>query len=272
MQRRFMFRNERVFYRTACAHSGKNLISGFDPSAGIVVYDRDFWWSDGWDPTAYGVAYDFTKPLFAQYKKLMHTVPMPAVFNARTVGCDYVQHVGDYKNAYLVSASWSGENVMYGTRCNESKDCTDALATSKCELCYEIVSATHSYRMLFSQNSDSCTDCAFVFECRGCTNCFGCTNLRNKSYYVFNKPYSKEDYFRKLHEFDLGSYASVMSIKQQLDHLKLVALRKFANNINTEAVTGDNVRRASHCMQCFDVVSEVRNCKFVQNALGLRDS
>jgi len=59
MQRRFAFRNERVLHRNKCAKTGNNLISCFSSKAPFIIYERDFWWSDKWDPTDYGQDYDF---------------------------------------------------------------------------------------------------------------------------------------------------------------------------------------------------------------------
>ncbi|MBI5786926.1 MAG: hypothetical protein HY446_00005, partial [Candidatus Niyogibacteria bacterium] len=173
MMRRFSWRNERSLYRSKCAFSGKDIITGFAPDSGLVVYDRDTWWSDKWDPFASGNEYNFSKPFFAQFYELMRKTPLPAVFNARTINSDYAQHTGDFKNGYLVSASWGGENVSYASRVHESKDSLDVFFIVKSELCYETIDANKSYQAFFSQNIDNCVDSAFLFECRGCSNCFG---------------------------------------------------------------------------------------------------
>ena len=60
--RRLMWRNERTLYYNTCAFSGKKIFSMFDPETKLVVYDKDIWWSDKWDPTYYGIDYDFSKP------------------------------------------------------------------------------------------------------------------------------------------------------------------------------------------------------------------
>ncbi|MBI4094990.1 MAG: hypothetical protein HY435_02235 [Candidatus Liptonbacteria bacterium] len=273
MQRRFSWRNERAFHKNICARTDRSIISGFAPDSGMTVYERDSWWSDDWDPLAFGAEYDFSRPFFLQFSRLVRRTPVPAVFNARTIDCDYVQHTGEYKNGYLVSASWIGENIAYASRCNESKDCMDIFAVAGCELCYEVVSALKCYHVSFSQNVENCTDSSFLFDCKGCSHCFGCTNLRNKSYYIFNQPYTKEEYHKKLAELSLnGNFTSFASMKEKFAILKSKALRKYANLIKVQSVTGDNVVGASNCKFCFDIVGEVRDCKFIQNALRLEQA
>src|SRR3989338_9607825 len=116
MQRRFTWRNERALFRGQCAATGKSVITGFSPESEIVIYDRDYWWSDAWDPLSFGLDYDFNIPFFSQFRKLLERVPMPAVYNARTVNCAYSNYTGEYKDGYLVSASRSEERRV-GKEC-----------------------------------------------------------------------------------------------------------------------------------------------------------
>ncbi len=272
MQRRFAWRNERTFHKNICAATGKSIITGFAPDSGITVYDRDVWWSDNWDPLSYGKEYDFNKQFFIQFRELLGKVPLPSIFNARTVDCFYTQHTGNFKNGYLVAASWGGENISYAARVHESKDSMDIYMIANSELCYECIGASKSYRTLFSQNIDGCSDSYFLFECKGCSNCFGCTNLRNKSYHIWNEPYSKEQYSDKLKEMKIDTSAGIAEASKKFESLKLKALRKYGNINNSQQVTGDNITNSYNTRVSFDVSNDVRDCKFIQNGLQMKDS
>ena len=273
MQRRFAWRNERNFHHNKCALTGKDLITGFSIDSGIIVYDRDIWWSDKWDPMSFGIDYDFSKTFFSQLFDLMHKTPMPAVFNTLTTNTPYSQHTGNFKNGYLVYACWGGENVSYAARGINIKDSMDVFVITDSELCYEVTAANKCYKIFFSQNVEACNNSAFLFECKGCSDCFGCINLRNKSYYIFNKPYSREEYFKKLKEFDLGSKSKLDVIITNFEKLKKESIRKFASITNSPLSTGDNIINSYNCKECFDIFGEVRDCKFTQNtAENLRDS
>lgn len=275
MQRRFSWRNERTLHRNKCAKTGKSIISGFSPTcaeasagrpnSGYVVYDRDVWWSDDWDPLATGAEFDFSKPFFTQFHELMKRTPMPAVYNARTTNCDYANHVGEIKNGYLVAASWGAENVAYASRCNFTKDSQDVFAVFGCELCYELVSSIKCYRVLFSQNCDACTDSMFLYDCKGCSNCIGCVNLRNKSHYILNTPYSKEEYTKQVAELRLDTASGIAAVKEKFEELKIKQPHRYAMLVNCNNTTGDSVVGASNCKWCFDIGGETKDCKWVIN-------
>lgn len=265
MQRRMTFRNERSLHRRTCAMTGKEILSCFPPESGVPVYDRDVWWSDGWDAVTYGRDYDFSKPFFVQFQEIMKTVPMPALFIGSAVNTTYSNHVGQTKDVYLCSACWGSENVSYSSRCNGSKDCMDTFAIGNSSLCYEDVASNKLYQTFFSENCESCTESYFLYDCRNCSNCFGCSGLRNKQYYIFNQPYSKEEYFKKLKELNMGSFTAQEEAKQKFQEIKGNALRRFANLTNTQNVTGDNLEHTANCFYAFDLWNNNKDCKFVMN-------
>jgi len=273
MKRRMTWRNERSLYKSKCAFSGKDIITGFSSDSGMVVYNRDIWWSDDWDPSSHGVAYDFTKSFFQQFNELMHRSPQPAVFNGRTVNTDYAQHVGNFKNGYLISASWGGENISYASQIHSSKDSMDVVMLVNSELAYECIFVSNSYKTFFSQDSDNCVDSQFLFECRGASNCFGSVNLRNKKYYIFNEPHTKEEYLKRIEEFDLGSYSNIEAMKKKFADIKLKAIRRYANIVNSQNVSGNNVMNTANCKECFETSNDIRDSAYIQNAIGpMKDS
>ena len=66
LQRRLSFRNERILYKRACDLCGKEVISIYHSEGKNVMYCQHCWWSDKWDPLAYGQGYDFQKPFFEE--------------------------------------------------------------------------------------------------------------------------------------------------------------------------------------------------------------
>ena len=51
-----------------------------------------------------------------------------------------------------------------------------------------------------------------LYFCRGCVDCndcFGCVNLRNASYCIFNKKYPKEEYKNEIEKFKLNTIIGI---------------------------------------------------------------
>ena len=272
MQRRMAWRNERTLHRNKCAKTGKSLVSCFSADSPFTVYERDIWWGDDWNPTDFGLKYDFSKSFFAQYRELLEKVPHPNLFIGKCVNISYGNYIGEFRNSFLISASWDGENVAYASRCNFCKDSMDMYITSNCEFCYDDISSTKCYETFFSHNADSCTSSYFLYDCKNCINCFGCTSLRNKSNCMWNEQLTKDEYNKKLKVLDIGSFKNFQKAKEKFEKLKLSAIRKFANIVNSRNVSGDDISHADNSKFCFGVLEEIKDNKFLMNSFRTKDS
>jgi hypothetical protein len=214
-QRRIAFRNERSFYKKKCDLCGKDVVSRVSPDKPYPMYCQKCWWSDKWNPLSFGRDYDFSKPFFEQFKELLFSTPHISIFNANTVNSDWVNQETDDKNCYLNVGGHFNEDSAYNTYELYGKDCFDNLWIFQNELCYENINCERCYRTLFSQNCFDCLDTVFSYDCRNCQNCFGCAGLRNKQYYIFNKPYSKEDYQKFLKTNLPSSHKNLLTLKEK---------------------------------------------------------
>ncbi|MBI4085015.1 MAG: hypothetical protein HY432_00720 [Candidatus Liptonbacteria bacterium] len=272
MQSLMMWRNERSLYKRK-DESGKEIISIFSPDKPFKVNGKDYWWSDEWNPLDYGKEYDFSKPFFVQFKELLERVPLEPLFNRNAVNSEYCNHSEDMKNCYLSFASIWNENVSYSRGAMKSKDSLDIFFGNKDELTYENIGCEECYRVFFSKFSYSCRDSSFLINCSGCQNCFGCVNLRNKSYYIFNRPYTKEEYSEKIKEFDLGSFETLKKIKSQLEEFSKKQIYRYAHIINSPNSTGEILYDCKNCKWCFDLVNNSEDCKYTANGgFNLKDT
>jgi len=266
-QRRMFFRNERTLYKRKCnapSHS-EEIVSVFSSDKPVTVYDDRYWWSDAWDPLDFGKDYDFDKPFFEQYKELLRRVPLINMSITNMVNCSYCNVSEGDKDSFFISASEMNENVAYSNRVVACKDSQDVYIANANELCYELVSCNKCYRTLFSRNCNECVYSAFLWNCSNCDHCFCCTNLRSKSYYFLNEPYSKEEYEKKIKELDLGSFAVIKKLKDELKMLIESSIHRFAFIIKCVDVTGDNIGYAKNTKESFDVIGNpsTEDCKFL---------
>src|SRR3989344_4317902 len=113
-----------------------------------------------------------------------------------------VNAVGDFiensKNAYYSYGLVDAENVkhiFFGV--GRMTDSQDIVFMGKTEECYE---SNHGGRgvnkLLFTISCGAASkDLLYCFNCRACFYCFGSVGLYKKEYCIFNKQYSKEEYF-----------------------------------------------------------------------------
>jgi hypothetical protein len=263
-QRRMAWRNDWHLFKKKDALTGKEIFSFLPEESPVKVYDRDYWWSDAWDPMKYGQDYDFSKTFFQQFKELMYKVPLPSTSMESVVNCQYCTNATSIKNCYFCRGVTFTEDSAYLIWDHASKQCMDSHMTSRCELGYGNVNTAICYRTFFSVDCDSCQEMILCKDCVGCNSCFGSIGLRNKSYYIFNQEYSKEEYKKKLAELNLGSDKNFQIIKNQVYTHWLKYPQKYMHGRQNVNVSGDYVRESKNARNCFRVRS-VEDGKFIQN-------
>ena len=260
-----MFRNEWTLYKRKCDLCGKEMITMHSPDKPRKVYCNPCWWSDKWDASDYAADYDPNRNFFEQFGELQKKVPFMALIcdYSTLINSDYVNHAGNSKNSYFVFNADFMENSCYLTQTNNAKECMEGYSIFFTEFSYEGININKSYGVYYSEDIESSQNIYFSKNLSGCGDCFGCINLRNKHYYIFNEPYSREEYKKKLAEFNLGSSATVREMKEKARAFWLKSPHKFyhgAHNVNS---SGDYLYYCKNVTESY-LVNGGEDMKFCQ--------
>ena len=256
-RRRAVWRNEMVFYSRKCELCGKSIVSMFHPKSPYTVYCGDCWTSDKWNPFSYGRDYDFDRPFFEQLGELFRDVPKPGTFASADTGpninSDWTNFSGGNKDCYLIFNSGpNNENCAYSRGLLSDKDVFDSYYVDKAERVYEGVNVQSSNGACWLQNSSDCIDSWFLLNCVGCQNCFGCVNLRHKSYHFFNELLNKEEWEQKVKEI-LGSNERTEEMRRKFEEFSLKFPRRENSNLKSINVSGDYIFESKNCKNSFEV-------------------
>jgi len=267
LQRRLAWRNDWHLFKKKDAHTNESIFSIFPEESPVKIYDKEYWNSDAWDPLDYGKEYNFSKPFFEQFGALMSEVPLPAHSVLNLVNSQYCTNANDLKNCYFVRGASYVEDSAYIIWDIGSKQCLDSHMTHKCELSYGNVNISNCYKSFFSVDCESCQEVTLCKDCIGCNSCIGSIGLRNKSYYIFNEPYSKEEYEKKVIELNLGSEKSFQSLKEKAYKHWLGYPQKYIHGRQNVNVSGDYIYESKNALECYRV-RNTEDSKFVQNILA----
>ncbi len=272
LMRRMAWRGERFLYKRICPFTGKSVITCFSEESGVPVVDRDYWWSDDFNPLDYARDYDFSKSFFEQWQELLKTVPSIPLFNAKSQNSPYTNYAGELKDVYMSFGMWNCQNVMYCSKVVDSKDSLDLYWSTKCEFCYDLVNCQGCYGSRYLVDSANITTSAFLLDCRGCTDCFMSANLRNKQYVFRGIQLSREEYQNKIKEINFGSQEEVSKFKEEFNVLCQNSIHKYSHKVNSYDSEGDYLTNTNNCKKCFDLV-DVEDCSYcVSGGAGMKDT
>ncbi|MBP6925860.1 MAG: hypothetical protein KBC22_02295 [Candidatus Pacebacteria bacterium] len=270
LMRRCVWRNERNLYKRKCLTKDgeKEMISNYGPDVPFPIYELEYWFSDAWDARDYAQEYDSNQPFFAQLKKLMAQVPLPHTTNVQNVDSNFCNFTYQCKNCYLVFASDMNEDSAYLHQSMKNKNSCDLEGCEGMDSCFECYKSRNCYQSSYQYFSHNCIDSQLMWGCYNCHDCFGCVNLRNKSYCIFNEQYTKEEYAIKIQEYKNGSFNTLQNNIKRFLKFRLQFPHKYADIVQSENVTGNHIHNAKNCYNCFDIGNKVEDCSFVSYAFG----
>jgi hypothetical protein len=255
-------------FKRKCDAPGHNetLISVFSKECPFPVYDYKYFTEDEFDPFAFGVDYQKDKRPMDQLAQLRNKFPMPSFLNRdpSSVNSEYSNGGRDLKNGYYVMACYHVEDAWYSLMVNKSRNVMDSYTIIDSEFIYDSVNSDHLYKSSFVYFSSNCTDSMFLFDCRNCQDCFGCVNLRNKRYCVYNEQLTKEQYENFVNSITSFSRKSLNESKEKF--WKLV--KKLPAN-GPRIIASNNVAgiKIVNSRNLFDVI-EVDNSENIRHADG----
>jgi hypothetical protein len=269
--RRMTWRNERTLYKRKCDATGKDIITMFAPEQPLVVYERDYWWSDNWDQLATGRDYDFQKPFFKQFRELIEKTPLPNLANSNVVNSDYGNHSLDIKNGYLFYASARCEDVSYCAGAVDTKNSIDLYGAINLMQCYDDTLCSGLNSVSFSYDSDESVNSSFIHACKNMIDCLGCINMRNKSHAILNQVYTKEEYLKERNKYDFGSYKTIIDFRKRFAEFIKIHPRRSGYVHKSQNCTGNNIIGSKNLRECFDIYGEVEDSKYAIHGFGGQD-
>jgi len=260
-QRRLAWRNERQLYVTKSSLSGKRIISVISPDKPYKVYENEEWWSDDYNPLEYARDFDFNRPFFKQFADLLKTVPHMNLIGSNNENCGYCHLLANCKNCYMIVESSNNEDCLYGYWLQKCLGCTDVSYSHDSKYCYEVDNCYTCYGLKWSADCTNCSESFFLKNCTGCKNCFGCVNLHQKQYFIFNEQKTKGEYEDFIKTINFNSYSAINGLKKKFNGFVLKYPHKFAHIINSENCTGDYIMDSRECEQCFHA-HDAEYCKY----------
>ena len=262
LRRYLAFRNDRNFFWRSCNQSGQRVYSSYPASTLFPVVSPEIYYStDEKNSLSYGREFDFNRPFFEQLHELWQAVPRPATSTWKSKNSHAVSNVQGAHGSYLVIDAQDISNCMYSVGLRRCEFCIDCSWVSCSAHCYECIDCHNCSYLCWSLHSRNCSHSRFLRNCTDCQHCLFCEGLEGKSYHVFNKPLSPEEYADFEKRFRFTDQRSLESAQQEFADF----LAQRGNGKVTEGDNGQESSTAPYSEFCEDVDCVVR-CRWLTNA------
>jgi hypothetical protein len=124
------------------------------------------------------------------------TLPHRHACNTTVENCVW-DNLENARNCQACYDSFEIQDCSYSARLLRASNCHDyeSRGDNSTFIYNAIAVGSSSYKVLFAIcNRGTCNATTYCVFMHGCSNCFGCVGLRKKTYCIFNKQYTKEEY------------------------------------------------------------------------------
>jgi len=187
---------------------------------------------------------------FKELNKLLTRYPKALPNIANSENSDYGEHLAYCKNMYIAFDCANSTDSMYVYDSFIAKNCVDCDYAVESELCYEGVDPIKSYNSDYLEYSVNMRDSAYAANCVNCHDVFGCVNLQNKSFCIFNRQLSEEEYRQKVTEYKKWPPEKVLAMVEELK--KRYPVTQTHETHNQNSAYGNYSDFNKNCYMCFD--------------------
>ncbi|MBI4836623.1 MAG: hypothetical protein HY817_05180 [Candidatus Abawacabacteria bacterium] len=265
--RRLAARNETALYLRKSSLTGKDIISMYSPEAPYLVGEMTELRKDGFDAMQYQNDCDPKRAFFPQFHTFACKVPHQALLNfGGQEAIEYNNFAYEAKNCYLCFWGDYGQDSMYNYGYVNLKNCINNFWLFDGELCFQCVNSQYCFRAQYVMNSENISDSAFIADCKHLDHCMFCVNLHHKKYCIWNKQYTKEEYFEQKKAYATGSFAAWEKMAEEFANFVKTFPRRALRNFNVENCDqGDMNNNAKDCYVSFHMVEAERCCYGIDN-------
>lgn len=188
-----------------------------------------------------------------KYELLKKSIPVQAFIGIDLENCELTDYTYSSKNCYYCFDSYKLENGIYCRSCS-GKNVVDCYLAIESELCYGCIDIKNCYGSRYLLECNNCRNCQFCSLCVSCSDCFGCVGLTHKQYCIFNKQYTKDEYFEKLETLKKENTPEEL-LERMLELKKTIPHPTSQQNNNENCPYGDHIYESRNSYWCFSAFS-----------------
>lgn len=191
---------------------------------------------------------------FAELKKIIQSQPLPPLRILQSEDCKFADNI------------YACKNITYGfdtVRCTDSAYIYDGFICDNCidcdypvesQLCYESIDPYKAFNCDYVNYCANIRDSAFCDTCWNANDLFGCYNLQNKQFCIFNRQLSETEYREKVKEYKKWPPEKILAI---VEELKLrYPLTQTISGHNENTTYGNYIHYNKNCYLCFDAAHD----------------
>lgn len=198
-----------------------------------------------------------------ELQKLLNNTPSRPAKIINCENCVYCDYLSYCKNCTFCFDTANSNDCVYVYDSYMVVNSVDSDYIVECDSCYECVDAFKCFNCSFLDDGTNMTDSSYCYYCINCTNVFGCAGLKNKSYCIFNRQFTQQEYEAKVAELKTKDPKKILAVLEELK--KTLPLTQAASAHNENSPYGNHTYHNKNCYMSFDA-SHNTDCGYLYDS------
>lgn len=205
---------------------------------------------------------------FKELQKLITSRPKPPLKILYSEDCEYGDELYYCKNVKYGFDSAKCTNCTYiydSFICDSCIDCDYAVES---QLCYESVDPFKAFNCNYVNYCARIQDSSYCHWCWDSHDLFGCAYLQGKSFCIFNRQFTEEEYIEKIKKYKSWPPEKALAVVEELKKQFPMTQTISAHNENSDY--GNYVHYCKNCYLCFDAAHD-ENSAYLYDTFDARN-
>lgn len=190
-------------------------------------------------------------------------MPKSPTHSVNSENCEYGDQLYYCKNMINCFDTLNSEDCVYIFDSMSVVNSIDCDYSFESQLCYDSVTLSKCFNSSYLEDCSNIQDSMYCYNCRDGNNLFGCANLTGKSFCIFNRQLTEEEYKQQIAKFKNLPPEKALQMLSDLKKKYPVTQTRGDNNENSPY--GDYMYNCKNCYMCLDV-GECTNCGYLYDS------
>lgn len=205
---------------------------------------------------------------FKELKRLALAQPKLSTHSLNSENCEYGDQLYYCKNMINSFDDLNSNDGVYVFDSQICANCIDCDYAYESQLCYDSVTINKCFNSNYLDDCTSVRDSSYSYNCREGSYLFGCANLTGKSYCIFNRQLTEQEYNEKIQKFKSLPQEQIF---QMLDALKKkFPITQTRGDNNENSPFGNYINNCKNSYMCFDSIN-LDNCGYNYDSGVIKD-
>src|SRR3989344_2228204 len=210
-----------------------------------------------------------TQDFFQELQRIILSQPKLPVAVSSSENCDLCNEVYNSRNLSYCFDTYDTADSFYLFDSLQCANCGDCDYAVESELCYESVDPYKAFNCDFIDYCANIRDSAYCSSCSNSDNLFGCVNLKNKSFCIFNRQLTEEEYKEQIKKYKPLSSDKILVLVDEVK--KRFPLTQTIGSDNDNTNYGNYIHFNKNCYLCFDAAYD-EDCGYLYDSFKCKNA